>query len=303
MTSRERVNLIKFQINLINYMRIQKHLILIILRIICCTVYLLNLPFSRLKNTNKVYILVYHSICSGNDGDDEWTIPVSLFDSHMNHLSKKGFNVLTVDEIVKILKEKRLLPPKAVCITFDDGFRNNYTQAYPILMKYGFKATFYLATSFIAQDTFPWLSRSGDNRPLKWEDVSIMVDSGMMFGSHTHTHSQINCLSKTEIQNDIVSSFRYLKDNLPVVSKTFVCPFGSTRKTQKLLKSILKKCGYDAAFLGKFGAAHSKSDFFNLPRITIYGDDSLNIFKQKLAGAYDWLTPFYSCWCYLRNKR
>lgn len=281
-------------------MRTKKGFILLILRIICFVVYLLNLPFSRLKNRNKVCILVYHSIFLGNAGADEWRIPVSLFVSHMNYLSKKGFNVLAVDETVKILKGNGLLPPKAVCITFDDGFRNNYTLAYPVLMEYGFTATFYLATAFIDQDmSFPWLKQRDYNLPLKWEDVSIMAASGMMFGSHTHTHPKMKDLDRETLQHEIDLSGEILKARLPSVSNTFVCPFGMVGKIQEVLRLVLERSKYEAAFLGSFGTAHTGSNFYNLPRITIYGDDSLTVFKQKLAGAYDWIGPLHAIWRYV----
>jgi len=101
-------------------------------------------------------ILSYHRV---NDADDPFfsSLPSHVFERHMRFLAR-WYRVFTVEALVQRAREDRL-PPNAVAITFDDGYRDNLTAAAPILLRYGLPATFFLATGFIGTGEVPWFDR------------------------------------------------------------------------------------------------------------------------------------------------
>jgi hypothetical protein len=109
-------------------------------------------------NRNLGAILIYHSIVDIPLEFDMWThMHVSLFEEHMQLLAKET-NVIPLKEMVNGIKNGRL-PQNAVAVTFDDGFRNNYTRAYPILKKYNIPATIFLSTAYIGTKELFWPER------------------------------------------------------------------------------------------------------------------------------------------------
>ncbi len=280
----------------------KKAIIVWITRLVCSVYYPIMSIFNRLRKDNKIRILVYHSVHSGDDNDDEWSIPNSLFAQQMDYLAKNGFTISSLDEIITCLKNDLPIKDRTIALTFDDGYKNNFLYAYPELVRHNFTATFYLVTSFIDKDEpFPWIFTSykrntlaydiNRNMPLSWDEIYEMTDKGMTCGSHTHTHVNIMVVDSDTMQRELDEATYILKENLHKVSNTFVLPFGLIDKSQKNLKKYLSKRGYSAAFLGRFGAINKQCDLLDLPRIAIYGDDSMFFFKQKIMGAYDWIGP------------
>lgn len=103
-------------------------------------------------------ILIYHSIVDIPLEFDMWThMHVSLFEEHMQLLARET-NVVPLEEMVNGIKKGRL-PQNAVAVTFDDGFGNNYTRAYPILKKYNIPATIFLSTAYIGTKELFWPER------------------------------------------------------------------------------------------------------------------------------------------------
>jgi peptidoglycan/xylan/chitin deacetylase (PgdA/CDA1 family) len=111
--------------------------------------------FCKYINRHIGAILIYHSVIDIPLKFNLWThMQVSLFEEHMRLLSKEA-NVVSLNEMADgIIKGK--LPPNAVAVTFDDGFRNNFTRAYPVLKRYNIPATIFLSTAYIGTDLLFW---------------------------------------------------------------------------------------------------------------------------------------------------
>jgi peptidoglycan/xylan/chitin deacetylase (PgdA/CDA1 family) len=103
----------------------------------------------RYLNRQKIVILVYHGITSNNFFHPPWTLlPVSLFEKHIRFL-KQHYKILPLGDVVSALNQKKVLPTNTAVVTFDDGYRNNFTNAFPILSKYGIPATIFLTAGYI----------------------------------------------------------------------------------------------------------------------------------------------------------
>ena len=258
-------------------------------------------PMARLWGKSKVRILLYHRVCNLPSTEDSMhylNVPPATFDQHMAFLSQNGFNVITLEQFLDYEDKNKRLPSKTVIITFDDGYRDNYLNAFPILQKYNFRATFFIVTDYIDSDKiFPWLTleekslrhSQSDKQywlPLGRQDILAMSSYGCSFGSHSKSHCRLNDIDESRAMVEIRGSKERLEEILSKPVTSFCCPYGETSWS---VKNRVRAAGYRAAVSPKFGGNALNSDFFELRRIEIYGGDSLDKFERKVEGAYDWL--------------
>ena len=157
-------------------------------------------------------ILMYHSISH----DDEpggihpyyrvVTTP-EVFKKHMAILADQGYRVIGLDTAVELLRGnnngvQENIPNKQVVITFDDGFLDFYTEAYPVLARYGFTATVFLPTSYIGNPDRTIMGKTF----LTWPQVAELSNAGITFGSHSVSHRLLDKLPRTEIENELRQS-------------------------------------------------------------------------------------------------
>ncbi len=122
---------------------------------------------------------------------------------------------------------------KAVILTFDDGYRSQYTNAKPILDKYGYKATFYIVCNYIE-----------NNGRLKWEDITALHKEGYDIGSHTMNHADLSQTSKKETQYEIAESKQCLL-NHGINPTSFAYPFNGGTDEAAVVNTVAKY--YDIA--------------------------------------------------------
>lgn len=247
------------------------------------------------QKQNGFIILLYHSI-GKRDADDYLKLRISpeCFEEQMAYLSEKKYRVVSLGEIINNLNpnfESKTFDYKlkrAVSITFDDGYLDNLELAAPILKKYAFPATFFIATDYLYGRT---------ERKSYWEKWDYLTSEklrelfsmGIEIGSHSCSHRALNSLDSPGIKNEVSSSKKILEDILQNRITLFSYPHGIFSER---IKKTLREEGYLAACTSIIGFNDNKSDLFELRRIEIRADDSLNDFKNKLEGHYNWLGYF-----------
>src|SRR5579864_8227255 len=194
----------------------------------CSIVSALVHSFIRIRNHFRpkccVRVLVYHSVCDMQaERWERFNISPDLFAAHMRFLADGGYTVLTVREVILRLQARQGFPPKAVCITFDDGYRNNFTHAFPELRRNGLRASFFVVTDYIdSGQHFTWLSRSETDdaiqaedpqvwEPLRSQDMLEMSAAGMEIGSHSCSHADFSALQPEEMRREVEESIRALR--------------------------------------------------------------------------------------------
>ena len=143
-----------------------------------------------------VPVLNYHQI---NDIDrNVLTVTAEQFEAQMRYLFEEGYQAITPDEMLDAWENGAPLPERPVVITFDDGYADNYRNAFPVLRRYGMKATIFLITDYVS--LYP--------KYLTWEQVQDMQQSGMVnFGSHTLSHMTLTeAGSPQEIRHQLEGS-------------------------------------------------------------------------------------------------
>ena len=155
----------------------------------------MKMGLSRLQ-APRVTVILYHRV--SDDVRDNLTVGIGQFNRQMEAV-RRHCHVLTIEEVVAMTDIPYFAKP-AVCITFDDGYLDNYTQAVPILQRHGIPAAFFVTTGLIGTDgRFPHDLRRG-NPPIPvmdWDQLRRMRDLGFTIGSHTVTH--IDCAKEPEV--------------------------------------------------------------------------------------------------------
>ncbi len=201
-----------------------------------------------------VPVLNYHKIDTVDHG---LSLTPAEFEDQIRHLAENGYNSITPDQLMGYLKYGRALPAKPVLITFDDGYADNYANAYPILRKYGFTATIFLITGFIG----------ADDRYMTWDQVREMHKNGFVFGSHTVSHQPLTELRPAEAAAELAASAAELERHLGVKPRYFAYPTGAYTLR---IEELVRQAGYRAAFTTRFGQVGLESDPYALERIPIY---------------------------------
>lgn len=224
-------------------------------------------------------ILTYHSI---DESGSVISIAPSLFRQQMAFLAAHGFRTLTLSEAVRYLAAGQPGPPNAVVLTFDDAYRNVYTEAFPVLAEYGFKATIFVITDCCGT-TLNWPGLAGAAGPLPvmdWPAITEMHDYGIAFGAHTHTHPDLTRIPPDEAEHEIVTSKTILQDRLGAPVDTFAYPFGYFNDQ---VRSVAQR-HFTGAVSTKLGHAGPSADLHALRRLDVYFLQSQRVFQSLSSG-------------------
>jgi peptidoglycan/xylan/chitin deacetylase (PgdA/CDA1 family) len=188
--------------------------------------------------------------------------------------------------------------PKPVVLTFDDGFRDFYTEAFPVLQTHGFTATVFLPTAFIGDDRRQFrpstlnyqLSTTKDC--LTWPEVLELRRHGIHFGSHTVNHPKLVELDWPEIAAELSNSKSEIEQQLGEPATTFCYPYAFPQTDHQFVHrftDLLSDTGYRSCATTALGRVRPGTDPFRLKRLPANSLDDLALFAAKLDGAYDWL--------------
>jgi peptidoglycan/xylan/chitin deacetylase (PgdA/CDA1 family) len=240
----------------------------------------------------RIPILMYHSISDSNDSNRHpyyrtVTTP-RVFEQHMKFLRDDGYQTIGLSEAVQRLKGPTEAAEKKVAITFDDGFEDFYSNAFPVLSKYRQSATMFLPTAYIGHQARKFKT----TECLTWKQVRELQEAGMQFGSHTVTHPQLRTLDTRDVEDEVRRSKDEIENELgsPVTSFSYpyAFPEADSAFTQRL-GTILEETGYENGVSTIIGKAKAAKGRFFMSRLPANSSDDIPLFSAKLNGGYDWL--------------
>nr|WP_051560126.1 polysaccharide deacetylase family protein [Marinobacterium jannaschii] len=202
-------------------------------------------------------VLMYHSVNTeyGNLSKDLVVSPDS-FESQLKYLSRRGYRFCTVSELLGLEPEAR---SKCVVLTFDDGFRDNYTHMFPLLKQFNAKATIYLAPAI------PDIER------LDQEQILEMQQSGLIeFGAHTMHHINLDKAGDETARSEIEESKAAVERLTGRPCQAFAYPFG--RYNSRNVEQV-RAAGMSNAVTVKKGI-DGIDDPFRIKRISVLGSTS-----------------------------
>ena len=225
-----------------------------------------------------VPILLYHNI---GYGQGSFFVSPENFAKQMQYIKKNGYEVITLNELVESIKNKKHLEKNKVVITFDDGYRDNFYSAYPVLKRLGFCATIFIITDFIGSKF------SGEGKEfMNWDEVLAMSKNKIAFGGHTKTHFNFGFLmDEKAVQEEISGAKKAIEEKIGLPVDYFCYPSGAFNNRAK---ELVAQAGYQGACTTNRGFAKFNHDVYELKRIKVTNSDTNKLFSfwAKLSGYY-----------------
>jgi peptidoglycan/xylan/chitin deacetylase (PgdA/CDA1 family) len=217
----------------------------------------------------------------------------SLFDAHLGWLARHCDVVPFLELVGSSVKAEGEGRPR-VAITFDDGYEDNYREAFPALVRYGLPATFFITTGLVDRDEGTiarlqraWGSHGGALRPLVVGQLLEMQAAGMAFGAHTRTHRNLRGLDERGLRSEIAGSRERLEDLLQREIPTFAYPFGDARfHLSATTVAVVASCGFSMAGTVEFRGVTAETDPFLVPRLPV-ANDPVELLRAKVLGRLD----------------
>lgn len=225
--------------------------------------------------TQHVPILMYHYLSTPPADADairrDLSVSPEQFEAHLAYLRQAGYKTTSLEQLAYAIKGVIQLPAKPIIITFDDGYRDNYENAFPILKKNGFAATFFIFTQPIDENNVGYLS---------WDMVKEMHRAGMEFGSHSYRHLDMRQRDVDFLVYEIVGSSEAIAKRTDEPVRFFSYPAG---RYDDLVIKVLESAKFWGAVTTQWGATQSFDNRFELPRLRIRGNDTADDLANKLA--------------------
>lgn len=202
----------------------------------------------------KIPILMYHSI-SDDDPNNNLLVPPSMFEEQMAWLEANEFTAMDLDEALDAMETGKV-PKRPVVITFDDGYSDNYTSAFPSLKNHGLKATFFVITDGV-----------DDGYYMSSEMLKEMQSNGMSIQNHTANHLELDKLSREDAYDTIKRGQDFLRNNIGSDANYLCYPVG---KYNSETIEIEKELGIKAATTTQGGISSIGDGLYQLKRVRIY---------------------------------
>ena len=250
--------------------------------------------WQRIRGRSRIVILYYHRVgpC------DVLSQPVTRFRADMEYLARH-YQCLTLRELARRLKAGRPRTRPIAVVTFDDGYKDNFTNAFPELKACGVPATFFVSTGFIGTERpFPHDERAvaggragrADWPKMTWEDLRLMQADGMEIGSHTVNHTDMGSADAPAAADEIRQSLASLRHELGDGERAFCFPWGRKENVTPAAVEAIRQAGFYAAVTTRPGVVQHGADLLDLPRV----DAGNGIMTRLATRAY--IEGFGSCW-------
>lgn len=223
------------------------------------------------ESRKPVPILMYHAISSPPEGTQlpELFVKPTVFRAQMDALRKRGYSAVTLKQVYDAWERGGLVPPKPIVVSFDDGYRGDYTDAMPILAAQDWPGVLNLEVNNM------------ENGELTEEMVREMLDAGWELGSHTTTHPDLTGVTRAVLRDEVAGSRALLAERFGVPVDFFCYPAG--RFDTRVVRAV-RRAGYLGATTTEPGLA-DRRELFRLRRIRVNGGDGVRGLMEKMAAA------------------
>jgi peptidoglycan/xylan/chitin deacetylase (PgdA/CDA1 family) len=210
-----------------------------------------------------------------------------VFEQQIRFLKESGYRTVNITKAFESVQG----PPfdeKLVAITFDDGYLDFYTHAFPILSRYGFTASVFLPTAYIGDSAV----RFKGIDCLTWGQVRELRRAGMEFGSHTVTHPRLSEVGSEQLLREVADSKCEIEQRIGEAATSFAYPYAfpeTNREFVRKVRAALVESGYREGVSTVLGRITKACDPLFMKRLPVNSHDDPSFFRAKLEGGYDWL--------------
>jgi peptidoglycan/xylan/chitin deacetylase (PgdA/CDA1 family) len=233
---------------------------------------------------------MYHSIADGVSAASAYfetrTAP-EVFAKHVAWLCDRSGRIVSVRQGAQAIANGHA-PANLVAVSFDDGYEDFYTKAFPLLRACGGAATVFVVAGCLGKKRGSF----GGTSCLTTSELRELDKNGIEIGSHTLTHPDLRSLSFNKLEDEVRDSKAIIEDALGHSIVSFAYPYAFPEQDKSFtagLRSLLKKHGYEYGVCTSIGRAGGDDDPYFLPRIPVNSWDDPQLFYAKLEGGYDWL--------------
>ena len=222
-------------------------------------------------------VLMYHGTPTATPRAN-YSLKASLIQRHLTYLKKNGWHLVKVSELL----QDKVFPRKTVALTFDDGYADNFENAFFPLVDNGMTATWFISTDCIGNHA-EWMGpHSEQTKMLSSDQLRQMSDAGMEIGSHTCSHPDLSKLTFQQQTHELYESKNILEEILKKPVNGFAYPFG--RYNEDTLKAV-SEAGYEWACSTRSGWFNKTDSPFLIRRVTIFTGDTADVLARKLIFA------------------
>ena len=205
----------------------------------------------------KVPVLLYHYISENPNKDDKvrtgLSTPPGVFEQQLHTLLTNGFTSITFDELAAALSGKFILPTRPVILTFDDGYADFYTNAYPLLQKYHTKGVVFIPTGLL-----------GGGNYMTWSQLEeVSMSPFVAVGAHSIHHYALTKIASDVLKKEVEDSKYMLEKHVGYTINWFAYPYGAFNT---VVVNMVKQAGYIGAITTLSGSWQYQSHFFYIPR-------------------------------------
>ncbi|WP_330997969.1 polysaccharide deacetylase family protein [Pectinatus sottacetonis] len=223
-------------------------------------------------------ILMYHRIAEVTG--DRNSLPENKFIWQLEYLHANGFHTITPEMLYDFYTTGIKLPRKPILLTFDDGYKDTFTVALPLLKKYNMTAVVFPIGNWVGKKNKWENFGKQETTTMTWNELILWQKNGQSSASHTMEHPFLTNCSEPQLLAELVNSKKILEDKLNSHMDFLCYPYGNFNSA---VISMAKQAGYKAAFAIFEGVNLSRPDLFALPRIPIPAHQSKWEFKLKVS--------------------
>lgn len=235
-----------------------------------------------------VPILMYHKVGDPPPGSKlaKLWVSIDMFRRQLSFLKQRGYTPILFKDLYNFWDKNVALPPNPMIITFDDGYANNYQNAFPVLSEFGFRATLFVVVQTVGWDN-KWHDPASETRVpmVSWTQIKELKEAGWEIGSHTMNHPRLPKIEEKDAIVEIEKSRRIIEEFLGEKPDTFAYPYGAGEDEPRI-RDLVRKAGYRVAVgvhAGKWDLPQIKASPFNLPRVFVRGEETLYDFHLQLT--------------------
>ncbi len=213
-------------------------------------------------------VVAFHRVQDGEDGNG-LSVRRDAFERHCRFF-KRHFDVVPLRDLVSRLEEGGRVD-RMLAITFDDGYRDNFVNARPVLEALSLPATFFVVSQWIGTDTWPWWDRAqGVRYPwMTWDQVRVLNERGFDIGAHTRTHADLGRIDATAAREEIFGARREIERQLGRRIELFAYPYGRPENLTEANRALVRAAGFRCCCSCYGGLTPRGADPFRLQRVAV----------------------------------
>ncbi len=238
---------------------------------------LILLTFGLILHSGYVVpVLMYHSV-DQNWRESKLSVSPESFRRQMEFLIKNKYNIVSLQKLKQLQESGKSIPHKTVTITFDDGYENNYINAFGVLKEHNIPAAIFVV-----------LNKIGRSGYLTWPQIEEMAKNNIEIGSHTLSECYLPAVDdKVQLKREIHDSRRILKERISQAGDFIAYCSGGFNAN---IRQIVIDAGYDGACATNPGKDYPDDDIYAIKRLRISRtSDNLFVFWIETSGFYTWI--------------